>query len=1292
MVVLCAVFFLLPFSLRGARMAVESMKNDVSDWLPGTYDETKDLGEFREYFLGDQFVLVSWPGCTANDSRYQRLMNRLKEESVDGQAAMNLTEEEIYAHKVGDEHGLHTTGNFHEDWGNHREKWLMGKNGQWYFINQKGELYRWDGQNNLFDAVKRSAERFFNGKNQATGKFIEQFGKAPQNQNEVNPYYANPKKLYARFFKRVTSGPEVFKLMAGENGVLKTGDYSATDAATFDVQVEAHRRLEGWLFGPTPRASFDWTWDSLINHVSDNKKSQLDDKRKKEFEIFVTEIEQKYGKNFRQKFAKDPELKLEIWYELWRRLQTDPPARQTCILVYLNDPILDELARGVGRKLLGKPRGRVRELASGLCGIDPENLHIGGPPADNVAIDEEGSITLLKLVSLSAIIGVGLAYLCFRSFKITIMLFFTGGVSAISSLALVHYAQSTLDAILMSMPSLIYVLGLSGAVHIVNYYRDACHENGEQGAAEEAIRLGWFPCVLAAFTTALGLVSLTTSYLKPISKFGLFSALATMATVIFLMTYLPASLHIWRPGYKKRSTKTGRSAGTESKFALLVGAFWSRVGDLVIKHYRIVCVAGIIVLIFFGYGVTRIETTVQLLKLFDKNAKILQDYRWLEDEIGRLVPMEILVKLDPSIVQIPPKAIAKSDAKNPADDKKGADGNKAEPEKTESQPPPELTPELTPEERLAADYRLNMLERLELSQRIRQVLENAFGPAGKDVVGAGMSTDVLVPMFLVKSQLDYPLSKRRTINKAFESHRDSMLRDSETLRVNKDGTEMWRISIRLAALSKVEIDGKMKDLDYGQFVSELKTVVEPILKAYEARNKLVKIVHETQGVASFKQGKILVLGNMPTPRPGKGDSEKTIPIDHRNRIDQSLVFANTFRDLLENQGYQRRGRNKKYNWLDGPRAADRNRREQAWRKQKGKAPKTENEIYVDYIKSFDYVVVTDHQSEFDIDLVQKHAKKFIDLSDYQFLLDPKTNQPAKGILTAQQRKQAGENLPIIATYTGIVPIVYKAQRSLLHSLINSICLAFVMIAIVMMLLLTNWKRPTSFTDYFNVPGGMLAMLPNVFPIVLIFGAMGHLGPVKPEYFLVDIGSMMTASVAMGVAVDDTIHFLNWYRKGLSQGMDRIASIKLAYERVATAMTQTTLIGGFGLFAFALSTFTPTQRFGTLMLFLLGAALIGDLIFLPALLASPLGKWFGKQADVGDSGKSDKLVDQQDDNPEATDADENSAHTDNGKPAEQTEPDDPDETTFRTDPADKEQIKNRLKSKSKKRKRSSHRKR
>ena len=135
----------------------------------------------------------------------------------------------------------------------------------------------------------------------------------------------------------------------------------------------------------------------------------------------------------------------------------------------------------LGRGVLGKPRGRLYEIAQ-ESNIPENELRLGGPPVDNVAIDEEGSVTLVRLVSYSAVLGIGLSLLCFRSITATIMIFFVGGISALMSLALVWWLGSSVDAILMSMPSLVYVLGLSGAAHIMNYYHDAVEEHGHRGA------------------------------------------------------------------------------------------------------------------------------------------------------------------------------------------------------------------------------------------------------------------------------------------------------------------------------------------------------------------------------------------------------------------------------------------------------------------------------------------------------------------------------------------------------------------------------------------------------------------------------------------------------------------------------------------------------------------------------------------------------------------------------------------------------------------------------------------
>src|SRR5690606_36848973 len=70
----CSLFILAVFALAapllvfGAFRAVKSNTNQVSDWLPESFDETRELAWYRKHFVGDQFVVVSWDGCEINPS------------------------------------------------------------------------------------------------------------------------------------------------------------------------------------------------------------------------------------------------------------------------------------------------------------------------------------------------------------------------------------------------------------------------------------------------------------------------------------------------------------------------------------------------------------------------------------------------------------------------------------------------------------------------------------------------------------------------------------------------------------------------------------------------------------------------------------------------------------------------------------------------------------------------------------------------------------------------------------------------------------------------------------------------------------------------------------------------------------------------------------------------------------------------------------------------------------------------------------------------------------------------
>lgn len=172
--------------------------------------------------------------------------------------------------------------------------------------------------------------------------------------------------------------------------------------------------------------------------------------------------------------------------------------------------------------------------------------------------------------------------------------------------------------------------------------------------------------------------------------------------------------------------------------------------------------------------------------------------------------------------------------------------------------------------------------------------------------------------------------------------------------------------------------------------------------------------------------------------------------------------------------------------------------------------------------------------------------------------------------------------------TGMVPLFLRTQQAVLSSLIKSFVLAFVVIGIVISCVLRS------------IRAGMLTMLPNVLPISTVFGAISWFG------LRVDIGTMITASVALGVAVDGTLHLLTWFRAGLRRGRTRRVALAEALGHCGPALCQTSIAVGLGLLVLWPAELSLISRFGWMMSAMIAAALVADLILLPALLASGLG--------------------------------------------------------------------------------------
>jgi predicted RND superfamily exporter protein len=722
---------ILPLVLIGVRQAIRSNANDVRDWLPAQYTETQQYRWFNSQFGSEDFVVVSWPGCTLDDERLDRLAKELRDQSA-----------------------AHTA----------------------------------DGGEALY--------------------------------------------------RRVTTGRELVKQLTRE-----------------PVGVSPERaasRLKGTIVGPD--------------------------------------------------------------------------TQQTCAVITLSDE-----AR---RKL----HATLREItaAATAIGLAPETIHVGGPPVVNAAIDRASTQSLVRLAGLAGLIGLVIAWLCFRTLRLTLIVFVIAGYCTAASLAFIPLCGVPLNAILVTMVPLVYVAAMSGAIHLSNYYLDSLRSGHTTGAVARAIKHAALPLGLATVTTAIGLLSLWYSDLAPIRLFGIFSAVGVIIGLALQLILLPTMLAIWPArGKIAQPDSDARDDGTE-----VLSPAWQRWSNMIIDRQPIWAALCLIALGLGCWGLARVETSIQIMRLFRQDTQIRTSYAWLEKNLGALVPMEVVIRFDKSNEQ-------------------------------------------------------GMLQRVQLITDLQTAI------AKVPSVGGSLSAATFAP----EVHISGASLRGFVINRRLTQARPRLI-DSGYL-VHGDEEELWRISVRVQATG---------DLDYGTFQRELQAQIEPML--------------------------------------AKAKSEGA----------------------------------------DG----------------------------------------------------------------------------------------------ISPVYTGAVPIIYKARRSLLDGLILGFSTDVLLVVVAVFFLLRHWSN------------ALLLLLTSIFPMTIVFGLMGWLG------IVVDIGSVMTPCVALGVTIDDVIHFVLWFRRGIEEGLNIKGAVQLAYAGCGRAMVQSWGVIGLGLSAFALSSFVPTFRFGALMIGLLTVGLLGNLVFLPALLAGPLG--------------------------------------------------------------------------------------
>jgi uncharacterized protein len=218
------------------------------------------------------------------------------------------------------------------------------------------------------------------------------------------------------------------------------------------------------------------------------------------------------------------------------------------------------------------------------------------------------------------------------------------------------------------------------------------------------------------------------------------------------------------------------------------------------------------------------------------------------------------------------------------------------------------------------------------------------------------------------------------------------------------------------------------------------------------------------------------------------------------------------------------------------------------------------------------------QPEFEPSLYNREHQRM------RLLLRAKERQPSETKLKLIEivGSSANQEFPGAKT-TGLYVLLTYMIESLLRDQVVSFVLTVVMVLGIMVLAYKSWRI------------GVVSLVPNVFPILLVIGAMGWFD------VPVNIGTAMIAAVSMGLTIDASIFYLYGYRRSRQAGLPLEEALRTTHQGFGRALVFGTLALVIGFSVLALSRFIPLVYFGVLVSLAMFGGLIGNLLLLPILL-------------------------------------------------------------------------------------------
>lgn len=263
-----------------------------------------------------------------------------------------------------------------------------------------------------------------------------------------------------------------------------------------------------------------------------------------------------------------------------------------------------------------------------------KEIHYAGKIRGQKTYLNKMKFELILFLSISTLLIITFLFLSFRSLYGIIVPLLTVFIAITGVLGIMQITGKSLDVMSTLLPTILFVVGMSDAIHILNRYVEELRSGKEKMTAiKTTFKEVGLATLFTSITTAVGFFTLMMVPIKPMQDFGIYSAIGVLLAFIIAILFLPATLTL---------LPTPKIANKDSA-KVFWNAFLSKSFIYVIKNQGKIAVGYLIILIISIIGIFQLQIDYKLLEDLSEEDPLQQDFRFFENNYSGIRPFEMAI-------------------------------------------------------------------------------------------------------------------------------------------------------------------------------------------------------------------------------------------------------------------------------------------------------------------------------------------------------------------------------------------------------------------------------------------------------------------------------------------------------------------------------------------------------------------------------------------------------------------------------------------------------------------------